>query len=107
MKILVVRVHQEEILKACLQGIGSSQVSTILAGHVGREKISAMVAVRQYFPHNFKCTTEIIKYCALCHHVNTMKLQKGHETLYPIPVPLKVGSQNGIDLLGPLKETDG
>ena len=35
------------------------------------------------------------------------KLQKGQETLHPMPVPLEVWIQIGIDLLDSLKEIDG
>ena len=34
------------------------------------------------------------------------KIQKGQETLHPIPVLLKVWNQISIDLLGPHKEID-
>ena len=42
----------------------------------------------------------------MCQCVNKYKLQKSNKTLHPIPVPLKVRNQTGIDLIGPLKETD-
>ena len=48
----------------------------------------------------------MIKYCDVCQHVNTTKLQKGQETLHPIGIPLMVCTLIGIDLLGPLKEID-
>ena len=56
---------------------------------------------------HFKWVREILKYCDVSKHVNTTKLQKGQKTLHPIPLPVKVWSQIGIDLLGPLKAIDG
>ena len=59
------------------------------------------------FQHIFKYVTETLKCCDLCQHVITYKNIRVRKTLHPILVPLKVSSQIGIDLIGPLKESDG
>ena len=43
----------------------------------------------------------------MCQYMNTYKLQKGSKTLHPILVPLRVRTQIGPDLTGPLKEING
>ena len=54
MKVVADRVCKEEIMKACHEGMGSSQEARVLAGHFGRDKIGAMVAVWWYFHYIFK-----------------------------------------------------
>ena len=76
----------------------------VLNGHLGRDKVGKMLAARWYVSHIFRYVAE---YCHVCQHVNTYKLQIGNETIYPIPVPLKVRSQIDIILIGLLKEIDG
>ena len=41
-------------MKACKEGIGSSQEARVLADHFGRAKTGAIVAKMWYFPHIFK-----------------------------------------------------
>ena len=52
--IIADRVYQEEIMKACHQGMGSLQESRVFAGHFGRDKFAVMVVTRWYFLHIFK-----------------------------------------------------
>ena len=106
-KVAADRFHWEEIKKAYNERIGSLQESSVLAGYFGRHKHGAVVVVRWYFPQSFKWVIEIIKKnCDACQHMNTTKLQEGQENLHPIPVPLKVWTQTGFDLPGPLKGND-
>ena len=46
MKVVADRDCKEEIMKACHQGMGSSQESRALDGHFRRDKMGAMVVVR-------------------------------------------------------------
>ena len=46
MRVAADRGIQEEIMKACNEGIGSLQDSRVLASHFDRDKIGAMVTAR-------------------------------------------------------------
>ena len=91
-------------MRVCHEGIGISLQSRVFSGHCGRNKTGCMVAARWYLPHIFRYVADMVMYCDVCHCMNTYKLQMGYVTLNSIPVPLKVWSQIGIDLIGPLKE---
>jgi hypothetical protein len=107
LKVVKNRKRQEQIIHDCHSGTGASLESTAAAGHFGRDKMVAKIGERWFFPHITARVMDYIKYCHPCQLVNAHKLAKGGETLHSIPVPKKVWSQIGIDIIGKLKESEG
>ena len=60
MKVVADMVCQEEIVKACHQGVATLQEYRVRDGHLGRNRTEIIIVVRRYFPHIFKLVTEII-----------------------------------------------
>ena len=104
-KVLTDFKRQQDVLRECHEGVGDTLESRAASGHFGRDKMVAMITTRWVFPYITERVSNFLKYCDACQRVNTTKFPKGGETLHPIPVPRKIWSQIGIDLIGPLKES--
>ncbi len=89
------RLHT--ILEACHDNL-------IYGGHFGRDKTFAKISERYYWRGMKKDVHQYVKDCEKC-FVLTPKISKGAPPLSSIPVPGKVWSLVGIDMIGPLQET--
>ena len=68
-------------------------------GHLGINKICEKITSRIYWPAIKEEVIEFIKGCERCQHVNRCSLQRSSLELHNIPIPPKVMSQIGIDLM--------
>ena len=75
-------------------------------GHLGINKTCEKITSCFYWPGIKSDVIDYIKGCERCQRVNRSALQKSSLELYNIPIPIKVMSQVGIDLMK-LCETDG
>ena len=75
-------------------------------GHFGRDKTYAKIAERYHWYGMKKTINDYIQRCKKCFAVNP-KISKEAPPLHSIPVPTKVWSLVGIDIIGPLQETIG
>ena len=99
--------RQEDIIRQCHEGVGESLECRAASGHFGRDKMVALIFSRWSFPKITERVLQYLRYCDACQRCNTNKIPKGGETMHPISVPEKVWSKIGIDLIGPLKESNG
>ena len=75
------------------------------SGHPGINKTQEKVSSRFFWPGIKQNVSEYILTCNRCQRVKKYALQKTNTVLYNVPVPVKVMSQVGIDLMC-LQETD-
>ena len=75
-------------------------------GHLGINKTCKKITSCFYGPGIKSDVIDYIKGCERCQRVNRSALQKSSLELYNVPIPIKVMSQVGIDLMK-LCETDG
>ena len=75
-------------------------------GHPGINKTQEKVSSRFLWPGIKQDVSEYIMTCDRCQGVKKYALQKINTVLHNVPVPVKVMSKVGIDLMC-LKETDG
>ena len=94
-------VVQEKDIKRILEACHSDSLS---GGHFGRDKTYQKIAERYYWIGLRKTVETFISSCDMCQKVNR-KLPGIAPALHPVPVPQKVWSQVGLDLVGPLPET--
>ena len=97
-KVVIIKDEVKDILKACHD-------SPETGGHFGRDKTYGKVAERFYWKGMKKDIIDYVKSCKKCVEVNP-KVAKEAPPLHPIPVPAKVWSLVGIDIVGPLQETN-
>ena len=88
-------------------GLAMSLTLKAQASHLGRDKCYSMLQECYSFPMMRQCVQMYIKYCEPCHLHNSQKLQKCPHILKSIPVPAKCFSKLGVDLIGPLKPSNG
>ena len=73
-------------------------------GHFGRDKTFHKISARYYWKGMKNDIQEYVKACTKC-FVRKPKIVKEAPPLNPIPVPAKIWSLVGIDIIGPLQET--
>ena len=76
------------------------------ASHLGRDKCYSTLQQCYSFPMMRDRIQMYIKYCDPCKKQNTHKLEKCAHILKPISVPQKCFSKVGLDLIGPLCESN-
>ena len=88
--------EKEQILFACH--------TSPTAGHLGINKTLSTIATRYYWPAQTQDVMDYIATCEKCQRSN--HLRKVPAVLNSIPVPNKNFKQFGVDLIGPLPETE-
>ena len=83
---------------------GSPDVDSITeqntGGHIGVNKTSEKISSRYYWPNITLDVRQFCKTCCTCQMKKTHgNLKKSSTEMHPIPVPTKVISQIGIDLM--------
>ena len=68
-------------------------------GHFGINRSRKILTARCFWEGMSKDIVDYISKCDRCQKSRINKLQKGSEDLHPIPVPRKVWSQVGIDIM--------
>jgi len=76
-----------------------------VGGHLGRDKTLQKVADNYFWVGMKKDVSNFVKACDKCCRVNPVNI-KTAPPLNPIPVPSKVWSLVGIDIVGPLTTTE-
>ena len=98
--------EQMSIIRECHEGTGNSIEARSLSGHFGRDKTSALLTSKVYFPNIKRKVTDFVNTCDACQRVKCGgKFEKGGDKLKSIPVPHEVWVQVGIDLVTNLPET--
>ena len=87
-------------------GLTTSLQSKAQASHLGRDKCYSTLQQCYSFPMMRDRIQMYIKYCDPCQKQNTHKLEKCAHILKPISVPQKCFSKVGLDLIGPLCESN-
>ena len=88
-------------------GLSISLTSRVQASHLSRDKCYSTLQECYSFPMMRQSIQMYIKYCEPCQMQNTHKLEKCPHLFKSIPVPAKCWSEIGLDLFGPLKESNG
>ena len=68
-------------------------------GHCGINRSRKILTARCFWEGMFEDVVDYISKCDRCQKSRINKLQKGSEDLHPIPIPRKVWSQVGIDIM--------
>ena len=68
-------------------------------GHCGINRSRKILTARCFWEGMSEDVVDYISKCDRCQKSRINKLQKGSEDLHPIPVPRKVWSQVGIDIM--------
>ena len=87
-------------------GLTTSLQSKAQASHLGRDKCYSTLQQCYSFPMMRDRIQMYIKYCNPCQKQKTHKLKKCAHVLKPISVPQKCFSKVGLDLIGPLCESN-
>ena len=105
---VILDVHRENsLIFAVHSGLGTSLTSRAQASHLGRDKCYSTLQECYSFPMIRQHIHMYIKYCEPCQMQNTYKLEKCSHVLKSILVPAKCWSKISLDLIGPLKESNG
>ena len=99
--------RQNSLISAVHSGLGTSLTSRAHASHLGRDKCYSTLQECYSIPMMWQHVQMYIKYCEPCQMQNSRKLQKCPHVLKSIPVPAKCFSKVGVDLIGPLKPSNG
>ena len=87
----------ERVIKACHDGYEG--------GHLGRDKTMRKLSDKYFMKCMKERVWDYISKCDQCQR-NSNKPSMQAPELHPVPVPQKVWSQVGMDLIGPLPETE-
>ena len=98
--------RQNSLISAVHGGLTTSLQSKAQASHLGRDKCYSTLQQCYSFPMMRDRIQMYIKYCDPCQKQNTHKLEKCAHILKPISIPQKCFSKVGLDLIGPLCESN-
>ena len=108
-EVITDKQWQYYILETSHAGVQAEDVEDTArntGGHLGINKTCKKITSCFYWPGIKSDVIDYIKGCERCQRVNRSALQKSSLELYNVPIPMKVMSQVGIDLMK-LCETDG
>ena len=99
---------QKYIIETChagIQGDDLEDTAKYTGGHLGINKTQDKVSSQFYLPNIREDVMQYCKTCERCQRVNRCSLKKTNLELHSVPIPMKIWSQVGIDLMY-LTETD-
>ena len=105
-KVVMSPDERIRIIKAIHEGVGDSVKAKSVGGHFGRDKTTAKISERYYWPSFHYDVIDHIKTCHDC-QMSNKTFSKAQPTLHPIPVPGEPWVQIGIDLCSLPKTEDG
>ena len=105
LEVVADQKEQLTIIQCIHSGIGTSKESKALGGHLGWNTVANHLSTRYFWPRITQDVKKYIKSCTECQRNKVSNLEKGKQTLQPIPVPQGVWQQIGIDLMGPFPES--
>ena len=98
--------RQNSLISAVYSGLERNIHSKAQSSHLGHDKCFSTVQERYSFPMMRDRIQMYIKYCKPCKMQNSHKLEKCPHVLHSVPVPSKCWAQIGIDIIGPLRESN-
>lgn len=107
-ELLVVQSEEEQrnIVKSVHMGLGDSDTSRAMAGHLGIAKTRDKILERFYWKNITDDVKSFISCCDRCQKVNPINDAEVAE-LHPVPVQPEVMTQIGVDITSITKTTDG
>lgn len=93
----LMKAEVSRVTKACHEGFW--------VAHVGRDKTTGKITVKYFVKGIKELVIDYISKCDKCQRAANKPLMQSTE-LHPVPVPEKVWSHVGIDLIGPLPQTE-
>lgn len=94
---VLMKAEVSRVIKACHEGFGGA--------HMGRDKTVGKVTAKYFVKGIKEIVIDYISKCDKCQKAANKPSMQAPE-LHPVPVPEKVWSQVGMDLIGPLPETE-
>lgn len=94
---VLMKMEVSRVIKACHDGFGGA--------HLGRDKTVGKIAAKYFFKGIKERVNDYISKCDKCQRASNKPAMQAPE-LHPVPVPEKVWSQVGMDLIGPLPQTE-
>lgn len=79
---------------------------SLMAGHPGREVMSALLARLYFWPHMMKDIRRFVRNCDLCNSNKAWRDRK-QGFLKPLPVPERIWSEISMDFITELPESNG
>ena len=70
-----------------------------LSGHIGINKTVECIASRYYWPDINGAVCKYVNTCLVCQTAKERAIKKASRTMTPVPIPPKLMSQIGIDLM--------
>ena len=70
-----------------------------IGGHIGIKKTVERISSRYYWPDINGAVRKYVNTCLVCQIAKERAIQKTSRTMNPVPIPPKVMSQLGIDLM--------
>ena len=99
MKVVTDPKKQQRKIKHMHSGPDGSLESESTGGHSGMNKTRQKLMRRYYWKGMTEDIKEYIRTCDKCQRKKTIQLQKIQVTMRSIPIPQKIFSQIGIDLV--------
>ena len=109
MEVITEKHRQERLIHKIHAGAidGDTMSATNSSGHIGINKTIRAVYSRFYWPDISGEVRNFINTCRKCQMKKDIAIQKTSTLMHPVPIPIKVMSQVGIDLMKMKETPDG
>ena len=109
MEVITEKHRQERLIHKIHAGAidGDTMSATNSSGHIGINKTIRAVCSRFYWPDISREVRNFINTCRKCQMKKDIAIQKTSTLMHPVPIPIKVMSQVGIDLIKMKETPDG
>ena len=109
MEVITEKHRQERLIHEIHAGAidGDTMSATNSSGHIGINKTIRAVCSRFYWPDISGEVRNFINTCRKCQMKKDIAIQKTSTLMHPVPIPIKVMSQVGIDLMKMKETPDG
>ena len=109
MEVITEKHRQERLIHKINAGAidGDTMSATKSSGHIGINKTIRAVCSRFYWPDMSREVRNFIDTCRKCQMKKDIAIQKTSTLMHPVPIPIKVMSQVGIDLMKMKETPDG
>ena len=98
-KVITDKKKQQRKIKHMHAGVGGTLQSQFTGGHSGINKTRQKLTRRYFWKGMTDDINEFVRTCDKCQRKKTIKLQKTQVSMRSIPIPQKIFSQVGIDLI--------
>ena len=109
MEVITEKHRQERLIHEIHAGAidGDTMSATNSSGHIRINKTIRAVCSRFYWPDISGEVRNFINTCRKCQMKKDIAIQKTSTLMHPVPIPIKVMSQVGIDLMKMKETPDG